>query len=49
MNEYRVAFMCDDGFEGEEVILAANRIMALEIFESFGIPGVTSAEAYLVQ
>ena len=35
MNNYRIAYRCKNGFEGEEIVNAANRTMAFEIFAKF--------------
>ena len=48
MNEYRIEYVCSDGFEGEEIVSAANRIMAFEIFASFDIPDVVIANAFRI-
>ena len=35
MNKYRIMYRCSNGFEGEEIVMAVNRTMAFEIFETF--------------
>jgi hypothetical protein len=32
MNQYKIVYRCKNGFEGEEIVNAANRTMALEMF-----------------
>lgn len=32
MNKYRIVYRCKNGFEGEEIVSAVNRTMALEMF-----------------
>lgn len=32
MNKYRITYRCKNGFEGEEIVNAVNRTMALEMF-----------------
>ena len=46
MDEYIVQYICSDGFEGEETILAANSIMAIEIFKEFNYPDVISINCH---
>ena len=48
MNKYRIIFVCADGYEGEEYVMAVNRIMALECFKAFGYSDVVAAEAFRV-
>ena len=48
MNEYRIEYECSDGYVGEEIVCAVNRIMALEIFEEFGYDDVVKVECYRV-
>ena len=46
MDEYIVQYICGDGFRGEETIIAANSIMAIEIFKEFNYPDVISINCY---
>lgn len=32
MNQYKIVYRCNNGFEGEEIVNAVNRTMALEMF-----------------
>ena len=48
MNEYRIEYVCSDGYEGEEIVCAANRLMAFEVFEELGIKDVVRAECFRV-
>ena len=48
MNEYKVVYQCSDGYEGEEIVMAANRMMAFEVFEGLGIEDVINADVYRV-
>lgn len=48
MNEYRIVYRCSDGYEGEEIILATNRIMAFEVFKDFGYEDVVSADCFQI-
>lgn len=35
MNKYKITYKLSNGFEGEEIIYAANRTMAQEIFAKY--------------
>lgn len=48
MNEYRIVYQCSDGYEGEEIVMAANRMMAFEVFVELGIKDVVSADCFRV-
>ena len=48
MNEYKIVYKCDNGFEGEEIVMAANRMMAFEVFEELGIEDVVEADCFHV-
>ena len=37
MNKYKIVYTCSDGCEGEEIVMAANRVMAFEVFKELGI------------
>lgn len=49
MHEYRLVFTCADGYEGEETVMAINRMMAFGCFEAFGYENVVSLECYRVE
>lgn len=49
MYKYKLIFTCADGFEGEEIVMAVNRIMAMEVFETFGYEDVVSLECYYIE
>lgn len=49
MHKYRLVFTCADGYEGEEIVMAVNRTMALYCFEAFGYENVVSLECYRVE
>ena len=44
MNEYLVSYDCAEGYRCSVIVLAANRIMALEIFADLGIEDATDVE-----
>lgn len=48
MNEYKIIYTCSDGYEGEEIVMAVNRMMAFEIFEEFGIEDVIDVDCFRV-
>lgn len=48
MNEYRIVYRRSDGYEGEEIVMAVNRMMAFMVFEDFGIEDVVYAECFRV-
>ena len=48
MNEYRIEYVWSDGYEDEVIVCAANRLMAFEVFEEFGIEDVVRAECFRV-
>lgn len=48
MNEYRIIYTCSDGYEGEEIVMAVNRMMAFEVFEDLGIEDVVDADCFRV-
>lgn len=48
MNEYKIVYTCSDGYKGEEIVMAANRIMAFEMFEDLGIEDVVNADCFRV-
>lgn len=48
MNEYRIVYQCSDGYEGEEIVMAVNRMMAFEVFEELGIEDVVNADCFRV-
>ena len=44
MSEYRVTYLCDNGFDGEVIVFAVNRIIAFEVFQTLEIPNVISVD-----
>ena len=48
MNEYKIVYECSDGYVGEEIVMAVNRVMSFEVFEELGIEDVVSADCYRV-
>lgn len=48
MNEYKIIYKCANGFEGEEIVMAVNRMMAFEVFEELGIEDVVDADCFRV-
>lgn len=48
MNKYRIVYQCSNGYEGEEFVYAANRMMAFEVFKELGFDGVVNADCFLV-
>lgn len=49
MNKYKIEYVCADGYEGEEIILAVNRVMAMEVFDDFGYEDVVSINCYRIE
>lgn len=49
MHKYRLVFTCADGYKGEEIVMAVNRMMAFDCFEAFGYENVVSLECYRVE
>lgn len=48
MYEYRIVYRCADGFEGEETVMAVNRMMAFAVFEELGIENIVNADCFRV-
>lgn len=48
MNLYKVIYQLSDGTEGEEIVCAANRVMAFEVFKDLEIEDVVEADCYRV-
>lgn len=48
MNEYRIVYQCSNGYEGEEIVCAVNRIMAFEVFKELDIKDIVNADCFLV-
>jgi hypothetical protein len=48
MNEYKIVYKCADGYEGEETVMAVNRMMAFEVFADLGIEDVVEADCFRV-
>ena len=44
MNTYKLIYTCKDGFVGEEIVYAANRMMAFSIFEDFNHQDIINVE-----
>lgn len=49
MKKWRIVYLCDNGFEGEEFIDAVNRMTAWDIFQKFGIEGIVAIDCLLVE
>ena len=49
MHKYRIEYLCNDGYCGEEEVYAANRMAAMMIFEDFGYTDVISIDCYRVE
>lgn len=48
MYEYKIIYQCSDGYKGEEIVMAANRVMAFEVFADLGIENVVDADCFRV-
>ena len=48
MNRYRMVYQCSDGIEDEEIVSAANRMMAFTMFDELEIEDVINVDCYLV-
>lgn len=48
MNKYKIIYQCSDGYKGEEIVCAANRMMAFEVFEEIGIQDVVNADCFRI-
>ena len=48
MYEYKMVYTCSDGYEGEEIVMAVNRMMAFEVFEELGIEDVVEVDCFRV-
>lgn len=48
MNEYKIVYKCANGYEGEEIVMAVNRMMAFEVFADLGIEDVVEADCFRV-
>ena len=48
MNEYRVMYQCSDGYESEVTVMAANRLMAFEVFKDLGFENVVNADVFRI-
>lgn len=48
MNEYKLIYTYKDGFVGEEIVYAVNRMMAFSIFEDFNYQDVVNVECIRV-
>ena len=48
MNYYKVVYRCSDGYTGEDIVCAANRLMAFEVFKELGYEDVIDVDCYLI-
>lgn len=48
MYKYKIVYQCSDGYVGEEIVYAVNRMMAFEVFEDFGYEDVVNADCFRV-
>ena len=48
MTKYKIIYQCSDGYEGEEIVYAVNRLMAFEVFKELGIEDVVNADCFRV-
>lgn len=48
MNYYKIVYRCSDGYEGEEIVMAANRLMAFEVFKDLGYEDVVSTDCFRI-
>lgn len=48
MYEYKIVYTCSDGYKGEEIVMAVNRMMAFEVFADLGIADVVNADCFRV-
>lgn len=48
MHPYKIVYQCSNGFEGEEIVYAVNRIMAFEVFKELGYENVINADCFRV-
>lgn len=48
MYEYKIIYQCSDGYKGEEIVMAVNRVMAFEVFADLGIENVVNADCFRV-
>lgn len=48
MYKYKIVYQCSDGYEGEEIIYAPNRLAALELFSDFGYEDIINIDCYRV-
>lgn len=46
MYKYKIIYTCSDGYEGEEIVMAVNRMMAFEVFADLGIEDVVDADCF---
>lgn len=49
MHEYRLVYVCADGYTDEVTVMAVNRMMAFDCFEAFEIKDVVSLDCYRVE
>lgn len=48
MNYYKIVYRCRDGYEGEEIVMAVNRLMAFEVFKDLGYEDVIDADCFRI-
>ena len=48
MYEYKIVYRCGNGYVGETIVMAVNRIMAFEVFGELGIEDIVSADCFRV-
>ena len=48
MYQYKIVYQCSNGYEGEEIVYAANRIVAFDMFNNLGYEDVVSADCFRV-
>lgn len=48
MYQYRIVYQCSNGYKGEEIVYAVNRMMAFEVFKELGIDDVVSTDCFRV-
>ena len=48
MYEYKIVYTCSNGYEGEEIVMAVNRMMAFEVFADLGIENIVNADCFRI-
>ena len=49
MSKYEIIFRCSDGIERKEIVYAANRVMAFEVFATLGYENVKIVDCFRVR